>query len=173
MRCAPMPGFVEPCHPKIGSPPQKGEWAHEIKFDGYRAQARICNGRVTIFTRRGFDWTDRFQAVAKDLLNLPVQTAILDGEMVVPDLRGIPDFHLLEADIAAGRDHRMIFYAFDLLYQDGYDIRSAMLRDRRTALESVVAGGSERIRLSENLHPEGSTMLDLACWSRYKFPGVS
>jgi bifunctional non-homologous end joining protein LigD len=165
-----MPGFVEPCHPKIGSPPQLGEWAHEIKFDGYRAQPHIRAGEVIIFTRRGFDWTDRFSGVASSLASLRVKDAILDGEIVVPDANGIPDFHLLEADLAAARHDRMIFYAFDLLYQDGYDLRPAPLRERRSALETLVGVGSDRIRLSENLHPEGSTMLELAC--RMKLEGI-
>jgi bifunctional non-homologous end joining protein LigD len=165
-----MPGFVEPCHPKIGSPPQTGEWAHEIKFDGYRAQPHIRAGRVTVFTRRGFDWTDRFSSVATSLASLRLKDAILDGEIVVPDANGIPDFHHLEADLAAGRHDRMIFYAFDLLYHNGYDLRGAPLRERRGALETLVGEGSERIRLSENLHPEGSTMLELAC--RMKLEGI-
>ena len=115
-RRAAMPGFVEPCHPKIGVPPEEGQWAHEIKFDGYRLQAHIGNSRITLFTRRGFDWTNRFASLAAALSKLPAQRAILDGELVVPDENGIPDFHLLEADIAAGRDDRMVYYTFDVLY---------------------------------------------------------
>jgi bifunctional non-homologous end joining protein LigD len=158
-----MPGFIEPCHPKIGTPPADGLWAHEIKFDGYRLQAHIDRGRVTLFTRRGFDWTHRFPTIVQSLAALPVKSAITDGELVVPDKNGIPDFHLLEADIAGGRDDRRIYYAHDLMYLDGYDLMPCELRHRRAALESVVADAVESVRLSEYIHPKAQTVMELAC----------
>ncbi len=167
---ATMPEFVEPCHPKIGVPPASGEWAHEVKFDGYRLQAHIAQKRVKLFTRRGFDWTERFSTLAKELPELPVTSAIIDGELVVPDASGIPDFHLLEADLASGRHDRMIYYAFDLLYLDGFDMRAAQLRHRRRALEAVFRKGTEHVHLSEYLHTEATTLLKLAC--RMKLEGI-
>ena len=95
---APVPGFVEPCHPTLREEAPSGErWVHEIKFDGYRTQAHLRSGRPAIHTRRGHYWTRRFQTIADALAALPADDLILDGEAVVADLRGIPDFGLLHA----------------------------------------------------------------------------
>ena len=113
---ASFPGFVEPCHPTLRAQAPSGvRWVHEIKFDGYRAQAHLQQGRPTIYTRRGYDWTRRFQPIADALAPLPADSVILDGEAVVADSRGVPDFGLLHADLAAGRKDRLLYYAFDLL----------------------------------------------------------
>lgn len=165
-----MPGFIEPCHPKVGAAPEGAAWAHEVKLDGYRIQAHVTGQAVKLFTRRGFVWTDRFSIIAEAMSQLRLRSAILDGELVVPDANGVPDFHLFESDLAAGRQDRLLFYAFDLLYFDGYDLRAAELRHRRRALESILARGTQHIRLSEHLHPQASTMLELAC--RMKLEGI-
>jgi bifunctional non-homologous end joining protein LigD len=101
---APFPGFVEPSHPTLGEKAPSGErWVHELKFDGYRIQAHLHNGQPAMYTRRGHEWTLRFQTIADALANLPANELILDGEAVVADSRGVPDFGLLHADNAAGR----------------------------------------------------------------------
>jgi bifunctional non-homologous end joining protein LigD len=106
---APFPGFVEPSHPTLPEKAPSGErWVHEIKFDGYRIQAHLQAGRPAIYTRRGHDWTRRFQTIADALAVLPAKDLILDGEAVVADSRGIPDFGLLHADLAAGRRKRLL-----------------------------------------------------------------
>src|SRR5260221_12202940 len=79
-----MPGFVEPCLPTLkDAPPAGGQWVHEIKFDGYRVQAHLADGRVTLFTRSGYDWTPRFARIAAAVRKLPVNKIVLDGELVV------------------------------------------------------------------------------------------
>ena len=126
---APFPGFVQPCSPALREmAPSGGRWSHEIKFDGYRTQAHLRNGRPAIYTRAGYDWTRRFQPIADALATLPATDLILDGEAVVADSRGIPDFGLLHADLAAGRKDRLLYYAFDLLYLHGIDLRGALIR---------------------------------------------
>jgi ATP-dependent DNA ligase len=108
----PFLGFVEPCHPTLRQEaPSAVGWFHEIKFDGYRTQAHLRKGRSTIYTRRAYDWTLRFRTIADALAALPAQDIILDGEAVVADSRGIPDFGLLDADLAA---------AANLIYLDGF-----------------------------------------------------
>jgi bifunctional non-homologous end joining protein LigD len=90
---APFPGFIEPCHPTLRQEAPSGErWVHEIKFDGYRSQAHLRSGRPAMYTRRAHDWTRRFQRIADALAKLPAADLILDGEAVVADSRGIPDF---------------------------------------------------------------------------------
>jgi bifunctional non-homologous end joining protein LigD len=70
-------------------------WLHEIKSDGYRTQAHLRNGQPAVYTRAGYDWTPHFQPIADALATLPATNLILDGEAVVADSRGIPDFGLL------------------------------------------------------------------------------
>jgi bifunctional non-homologous end joining protein LigD len=115
-RPAPSPGFIEPCRPALREQaPSGGRWIHEIKFDGYRTQAHLRKGRPVIYTRAGHDWTLRFRTIADALATLAAKDLILDGEAVVADSRGVPDFGLLHADLAAGRQDRLLYYAFDLL----------------------------------------------------------
>ena len=110
-RPAPSPGFIEPCRPTLREgAPSDGRWIHEIKFDGYRAQAHLRNGQPTIYTRAGYDWTLRFQTIADALATLPANDLIPDGEAVVADSRGIPDFGLLHTALAAGRQDRLLYY---------------------------------------------------------------
>ena len=106
---APFPGFIEPCHPALREEaPAGARCVHEIKFDGYPTQAHLRSGRPAIYTRAGYDWMLRFQPIADALAALPGNSLILDGEAVVADSRGIPDFGLLHADLAAGRKDRLL-----------------------------------------------------------------
>jgi bifunctional non-homologous end joining protein LigD len=160
----PFPGFVEPCHPTLRQEsPSGGGWLHEIKFDGYRTQAHLRNGRPAIYTRRGHDWTRRFQPIADALAVLPPNDLILDGEAVVADSRGVPDFGLLHADIAVGRRDRLLYYAFDLLYLDGFDLRGARLAERKHLLEELLAGVSDHILYAEHLEGDGADIHERAC----------
>jgi bifunctional non-homologous end joining protein LigD len=153
----PFPGFVRPCHPTLREKaPSGGRWFHEIKFDGYRTQAHLRNGRPAIYTRAGYDWTRRFQPIADALATLPATDLILDGEAVVADSRGIPDFGLLHADLAAGRKDRLLYYAFDLLYLDGLDLRGAQLAERKRVLADLLADASDRILYAEHLDGDGA-----------------
>src|SRR5690606_26389770 len=112
--------------------PTGPRWLHEIKFDGYRLQARIEAGRVKLLTRSGLDWTDRFgKSVPAALRDLPVGTALIDGEMVVETDSGASDFSALQADLSEGRSDRFTFYGFDLLHFDGYDLRAVPLVARK------------------------------------------
>jgi bifunctional non-homologous end joining protein LigD len=153
----PFPGSVEPCHPTLREEaPSGARWIHEIKFDGYRTQAHRQSGRPAIYTRAGYDWTVRFQPIVDALTALPENDVILDGEAVVADSRGIPDFGLLHADLAAGRQDRLLYYAFDLLYLDGLDLRGARLAERKRLLRELLAGASERNLFAEHLEEQGA-----------------
>jgi bifunctional non-homologous end joining protein LigD len=161
---APFPGFVEPCHPTLREEaPSGGRWVHEVKFDGYRMQAHLRNRHPAIYTRRAYDWTRRFQTIADALRALPSKDLILDGEAIVADARGIPDFGLLHADLAAGRNDRLLYYAFDLLYLDGFDLRGARLAERKRLLSELLAGAYERILYAEHLEGDGVEIYQRAC----------
>lgn len=165
-----MPAFIEPCQAAIGKIPAVEGWAHEIKFDGYRAQAHINHDKVKLFTRRGHDWTDRFSSIAEALRTLPASTAILDGEIVVADPQGVSNFHWLQADLAARRTGRLMFCVFDLMYLDGFDLRDAPLRERRQALRELIGKRNGRLLFSENIDTDSSTLMDRVC--RMKLEGI-
>lgn len=118
------PGFIEPCHPtQRPRPPSGGNWIHEIKADGYRAQVHLRGGKATVYSRRGYDWTETFASIAKAAEALPVRHAVLDGEAIVQDARGVADYHALRRELARKRSGNLTYYAFDLLYLDGEDLR--------------------------------------------------
>jgi bifunctional non-homologous end joining protein LigD len=137
---------------------------HEIKFDGYRLEARIDDGAVRLLTRNGLDWTARFTGIAKALATLGVKTALLDGEVVVEGENGVTSFSELVADLRAGRSARMVYYVFDVLHLDGFDLRGSSLIDRKAVLAQLL--GRRRngvVRLSEHIAGNGEEMLRNAC----------
>src|SRR5438094_10388576 len=112
-----MPGFIKPQLATLRSTAPKGDqWLHEIKYDGYRVQVHVNRGRTKVYTRNGLDWTKRFSVIA-GALDVPRQ-AIIDGEVVVVH-EGRTNFSELQAELAASRQDRLVFYAFDLLWRDG------------------------------------------------------
>ena len=112
----------------VSKAPAGSRWLHEIKFDGYRLQAQIEASRVKLLTRSGLDWTARFgKDIAAAFKALPVGTALVDGEVVVENQNGASDFSLLQADLSEGRVDRFVYYAFDLMHLDGYDLRATPL----------------------------------------------
>lgn len=167
-----MPGFIEPALAALKpAPPADERWLHEIKFDGYRLQARIEAGRIKLLTRSGLDWTKRFgKEVVAALQALPLGTAIIDGELVVETATGASDFSALQADLSAGRSDRFSFYVFDLLYLDGYDLRDLPLVTRKEMLEQVVGPELGLIRYSSHFEQNGGLVLRHAC--RLSLEGV-
>ena len=126
-----MPGFIKPQLATRKTRAPKGEqWLHEIKFDGYRVQVHLNKGKRKLYTRNGLDWTKRFSVIA-GALDIPGQ-AIIDGEVVVVH-DGRTNFSELQAELAAGNQDRLAFYAFDLLWRDG-DVRRLPQIERKQAL---------------------------------------
>ena len=161
-----LPVFVEPALASLADAAPSGPgWLHEIKFDGYRLQARIDGTKVKLLTRKGLDWTDSFKAVAEALKGLKLGSALIDGEAVVEEESGVSSFTALQEALKSGRSDRMVFYAFDLLYLAGYDLTHVPLVDRKTllagCLDDLPAGGS--IRFSEHIETDGKAMLQNAC----------
>jgi len=157
----PMPEFIEPqlCV-TVAKPPSGDKWLHEIKFDGYRVQLRIESGRATLRTRGGLDWTGKFPAIANAARGLP--DAILDGEVVALDADGKPDFPALQAALAAEATDALVYFAFDLLFRDGVDLRKQPLSERKAALEEMLAGrraGKPTLRYVEHFAAEGAALL--------------
>jgi len=163
----PLPRFVEPCLATLQEKPPAGEaWLHEVKFDGYRLQARISAGRVKLLTRTGLDWTERFGSrIADALAALPCETALVDGEVVALGENGISSFSALQAALSDGETANLVFFAFDLLHLDGEDLKGEPLLARKERLEELLqaAGPDSPLRYSEHFIEPGQTMLRHAC----------
>jgi bifunctional non-homologous end joining protein LigD len=157
----PLPDFIEPCLASLADEVPAGErWLHEIKWDGYRLGCRLDDGRATLLTRRGLDWTHRFPPIAEALARLPAVSAYIDGEAIVENRVGIADFGALQQALAAGAARNAILYAFDLLHVDGRDLRREPLIERKRMLEELLAGQPHQfpIRYSEHLLTNGPAM---------------
>ena len=138
-----MPDFVAPqlCA-SVERPPNADGWCHEVKFDGYRVQLRTEDGDVALLTRKGLNWVDKFGAIAKAAGALP--DALIDGEIVALDHHGVPSFSALQAAIADNKTGNLIFFAFDLLFANGEDLRALPLRERKERLKRLLEHGTER-----------------------------
>ncbi|HEY1364190.1 MAG TPA: DNA ligase D, partial [Xanthobacteraceae bacterium] len=161
-----LPAFLEPSLPQTSAKAPSGpKWVHEIKYDGYRIQARIEGRNISLLTRKGLDWTSRFATIAVALKSLGLSSALLDGEIVVEDGSGIPSFSLLQQDLKAGRGERFRYLLFDLLYCEGFDLTKAALGDRKALLQRIVMAlpATSVIRFSEHLQQDGPTMFEHAC----------
>jgi bifunctional non-homologous end joining protein LigD len=166
-----MPGFVAPQLAASRARAPSGEqWLHEIKYDGYRVQLHVDKQRRTIFTRTGLDWTRKFSVIA-GAFDIPVERAILDGEIVVIK-DGRTSFAELQAELARGNQDSLLFYAFDLLYLEGFDLRQAPLIERKRILKMLFdeTGLQSPIIYSEHLRTDGNEML--AHVRKLKFEGI-
>ena len=160
----PPPDFIEPQLCRIASRPPAGtDWVHEVKFDGYRLQLRIESGRASLRTRKGLDWTRKFPAIANAAASLPDN--IIDGEVVALDTHGAPDFAALQAALSDGGTGHLIFYAFDLLFAEGHDLRELPLAERKDRLKDLLGArhdDASPIRYVEHLTASGEEVLAAA-----------
>jgi bifunctional non-homologous end joining protein LigD len=165
-KVAALPDFVAPelCI-SVERPPGGEGWCHEIKFDGYRVQLRVEDGEAVLKTRKGLDWTDKFQAIAKEGSSLP--DTLIDGEIVALDHNGAPKFSALQAAISDGKTDNLIFFAFDLVFSDGEDIRRVPLGERKARLKKLLEARtkskSKVIRYVEHFETGGDAILQSAC----------
>ncbi|MGO4637815.1 RNA ligase family protein [Mesorhizobium sp. 2RAF45] len=143
--------FIDPLLPTlVDTPPEGDDWIHEVKFDGYRSQIIIDEKGTRVFTRRGLDWTAKYRDIAKAAGELDeVQSAIIDGEILVLNDAGLSDFAALRKAITQ-RQHDLYFIAFDLLHLNGHDLRDMLLEDRREILAAMIKEG-RRIQFSQSL----------------------
>ena len=141
-------------HASQHGPEQRG-YVHELKLDGYRIQAHLHEGRVTLYTRSGLDWTCRFTTIAADVARLRAGDLVLDGEIISADPDGRPNISALQDDLKRGRRDRLVYYAFDLLHLDGLETRPATLIERKCLLQSVLGdAGTSASRLLYSEHFE-------------------
>ena len=162
-----LPAFVAPqlCQ-SLERPPSGPGWGHEIKFDGYRMQMRVENGRAVLRTRKKLDWTEKFEAIADAARSLP--DCILDGEVVALDPHGVPDFAALQAALADRKTGDLVFFVFDVMFIDGEDKRDLPLADRKARLDRLLSAiprtkDKAIIRYVEHFETGGDAVLRSAC----------
>lgn len=156
---SPMPKYIEPLFATLRDRlPESDNWVHEIKFDGYRFQVHVQYGRPTvIYTRRGHDWTHKARSIAS--ATFPLETsAVLDGEVVIVGEDGTTDFNELERELGKGASDRLTFYAFDVLYLDGHDLRSETLVNRKRALKMLLERLPDNSPIQYSEHVEGDAV---------------
>ncbi len=160
-----LPEFIEPELCKlVDRPPTGAGWGHEVKFDGYRLQLRIEDGEATLRTRKGLDWTGKFTSIATAASRFP--DCIIDGEVAALDHNGSPDFAALQAALSEDDSADLIFFAFDLLFAQGEDLRKRSLRQRKEQLKELLANHRDRsrlIRYVDHFETAGDAVLESAC----------
>ena len=146
----------------VDAAPDGARWLHEIKFDGYRMLCRVTGGKCRIYSRNGKDWTAPFASIADAVARLPVESAWIDGEIVVNDANGRSSFQALQNMLSAESGAKPLYYAFDVPYLDGYDLRDVALRDRKQLLRTIIAD-APLIRFSDHVEGNGPAFFDQAC----------
>ncbi|KKX66453.1 DNA ligase D [Pseudomonas putida] len=163
-RKAKLPDQIKPELATLVEKAPGGEWSYEVKFDGYRIMARIDHDEVRLFTRNGHDWTHKLPGQAKALASLGLESAWLDGEMVVADEQGVPDFQALQNAFEAGRSGNILYYLFDMPYLNGVDLREVPVEERRVALATVLKTSKDPLlRFSEAFGEDPEALLNSAC----------
>jgi bifunctional non-homologous end joining protein LigD len=158
------PDFIAPQLPRlVDEPPQGKKWIHEMKFDGYRIQVHLKNGKARLYTRRGLDWSESFPHLLSSFENLAVESAIIDGEIVALDEKGRTNFQRLQNSFKSHHDTSLMYYAFDLLYLNGKDLRDLPLKERKAMLAEELELAPESIKLSESFETDADEFYRVSC----------
>ena len=146
-------------------PPNGEGWGHELKLDGYRLLLRVENGKATLKTRKGLDWTSKFPEIAATAEALP--DCMLDGEVCALNDRGVPSFSALQAALSDEDTEALVFFVFDMLFAKHEDLRGMPLVDRKERLKELLDDQpkkfGDRIRYLEHVVTAGDDVLASAC----------
>ena len=159
-----LPEHLAPELATLVSEPLTGKWLYEVKFDGYRILTRILDGEVRLFTRNDNDWTRRMPKQVQAIEALGLDKTWLDGEVVILNDEGLPDFQALQQAFDIGRSHNIVYYVFDAPFLNGSDMRRLPVEERRAALESVMpANNKGLVRFSTAFEDGHTSILETAC----------
>jgi bifunctional non-homologous end joining protein LigD len=149
----------------VDAPPSNpDEWSYEPKYDGYRMLARISGKSVKLFTRNGNDWTAKLEKLRAELAAMKLPSGWYDGEIVVHNDHGVPDFGLLQLAFDERSTADIVYFVFDAPYLNGYDIRQVPLFQRRELLRQALEGSSsDMVRFSATLDAPPQEMVVAAC----------
>jgi bifunctional non-homologous end joining protein LigD len=163
------PAFVAPqLATLVDAVPAGNGWMHEIKFDGYRAMIAAAGDKVTVYTRNGLDWTDKFAPLVRHLAALDLPPALIDGEIVALDRDGNPDFSTLQGVLKRGHGAQseatpLTFFAFDLLHLDGEDLRHRPNIERKERLEALLHEAKPPILFADHIIGGGEKLFAAMC----------
>jgi bifunctional non-homologous end joining protein LigD len=169
---AALPRTVQPeLATLVDEAPAGDEWLHEMKFDGYRILARLDAGKVSLVSRNGKDWTSHFPSVADTVGRLPARRALLDGEVAVVLPSGTTSFQALQNALLSSEQADLVYFVFDLLHLEGYDLTGAPLEERKSLLQELTsAGAARRLRYSDHVAGSGREFFEQA--SRLGVEGI-
>ena len=160
--------FIQPCVGIDGDKVPTGPgWLHEIKHDGYRTQVRKDGDRVRLFTRRGFDWTERYPRIVAAALKLQAVSFTMDGETVCIGRNGVSDFQKLHSRCF---DEEAIFYGFDLMTLEDEDLKPVPLIERKERLAKLLRRAPVGVHLVEHDTGDGASLFKAAC--KMKLEGI-
>lgn len=163
---APQPGSLRPeLATSMSEPPQGDDWVHEIKYDGYRILSFLSGGRVRLMSRNGLEWTERFGDIARALSVIPIESCILDGEVVVVDKEGRTDFQALQNILQGLTTGSLAYFVFDLPWCSGYDLTRTPLLDRKALLKQLLqfSGQHSQIFYADHIAGQGRAVFNNAC----------
>ncbi len=149
-----------------GPPERPEEWIYEIKFDGYRMLTRVDQkGKdIRLITRNGNDWTDKLRPLQEEIKRMKLPDGWYDGEIVVHDENGKPNFNLLQLAFDGSNRAQIVYFVFDAPYMKGYDLREVRLDERRPLLQAVLAAKpSDTVRFSAEFGTDPSQLVVAAC----------
>ncbi|PUA30195.1 MAG: DNA ligase D [Cellvibrio sp. 79] len=159
-----LPDMLSPELATLVSEPPEGEWLYEIKFDGYRMLARIEDGKVKLITRNGNDWTERLPLQANAIANLELHDSWLDGEIVVLNEKGVPDFQALQRAFEIGSSQHILYYLFDAPFLNGVDMRAVPVEERRAAVQKIIPNKAKNpLRFSAAFLADHRNIVESAC----------
>jgi bifunctional non-homologous end joining protein LigD len=150
-----------PCIPtRAPQPPSRGLWVHEIKHDGYRLIVRSVGEHVSLRTKGGYDWAERYPRIVRSVLKLRVESVALDGEVVWLTENGVSDFDTLHSRT---KDDWAMHLAFDILELDGTDLRVLPLVERKRRLKALLGRQNDGLQFVEHLEGDGPAIFEAAC----------
>jgi bifunctional non-homologous end joining protein LigD len=163
---APLPATFKPqlATLLVNAPANSEDWIYEIKFDGYRLLTRIEGKKIQLFTRNGNDWTHKLTGLADEMKKLGLASGWMDGEIVVLNSKGIPDFQALQGAFDHAATQQIVYYIFDVPFYDGFDLRTVPLIERKEFLRTLLEkSSSAAIRFSDTFTVAGHDVLNSAC----------
>ena len=144
------------------SAPKGDDWLHEIKYDGYRTLCFVDGGEARLLTRNGHDWSDRYQPIGGILSKVRCNQAIIDGEICVQDETGVTSFAALQDALATRAPERLTYFAFDLLYLNGFDLIRTPLIQRKRELKRLLKGVRDSVQYSDHVVGDGPAFFEQA-----------
>lgn len=167
---AAFPAWIAPqLASAIDRPPEGPEWVHEAKFDGYRILAFVNENKVRLLTRNRLEWTAKFSGIAESLSRLTVRQCVLDGEVCALDPNGVASFRRLQQSLKQPEQSALVYFVFDILYCDGWDLRNVELIRRKLLLKSFLrAAGKGPSFFAPHSVGSGRDIFALACKEQWE-----